>query len=75
MRDADWLTVLQAAFEGKVHPSTVDLAIRKQELPVRWSFGRRLIKRADLEAWSRARETRRPPSGAKHHEAASGGAA
>lgn len=75
MTNAEELTVLEAALTSGAHPSTVDNAIRKGILPVRWSFGRRLIKRADLEAWSAARETRRPNPRRDLDAAAHGGAA
>ena len=74
MTNAEELTVLEAALVAGAHPSTIDNAIRRGALPVRWSFGRRLIRRADLDTWSRARETRRPIARA-HVAAATGGAA
>lgn len=75
MTNAEELTVLEAALTSGAHPSTIDNAIRKGVLPVRWSFGRRLIKRSDLAAWSSARESRRPHPRRDLEATAHGGAA
>lgn len=75
MTNAEELTVLEAALVSGAHPSTIDNAIRKGVLPVRWSFGRRLIKRSDLDAWSSARENRRPAGRAADHATVPGSAA
>lgn len=75
MTNAEELTVLEAALVAGAHPSTIDNAIRRGAIPVRWSYGRRLIRRADLDTWSREREVRRPQARTHGAAAATGGAA